>query len=119
MKNLDLLPCSKEVTLFSEHAGRSSARDGPPSVDAPLAAPPEGLYVIVLIHVDHYYDWTLLSPSSVSLGVSGLPSSSGSTESHPFPVFRSFFWCPGVLDGQSGARLAGPCMSHPCRRVPF
>jgi hypothetical protein len=71
------------------------------------------------IHLDHYYDWTLLPPSSGSSGVSGLPSSSGSKESRLFPVFRSFAWCPGVLDGQSGARLVGPCMFHLCHRMPF
>jgi hypothetical protein len=95
MKNPDLLPRSKEVTFFSENAGRSSARDGLPPVDAPLAAPPEGRDATVLIHLDHYYDWTSLPPISVSSEVSGLPSSSGSTESR-------FFRCSEALLGASG-----------------
>jgi hypothetical protein len=119
MKNPDLLPHSKEVTVFAERAGRCSSRDGPPPVDAPLATPPERRDITVLILLDHYYDWTLLPPSSGSSGVSGLPSSSGSIESRPFPVFRSFVWCPGVLDGQSGARLSSPRMFHPCHRMPL
>jgi hypothetical protein len=66
MKDLDLLPLSKEVTFFLERAGRSSGRDGLLSIDAPLAAPLEGRDAMLLIHLDHYYDWTTLPLSSAS-----------------------------------------------------
>jgi hypothetical protein len=73
MKNLDLLPLSKEVTFFLERAGRSSGRDGLLSIDAPLTAPLEGRDAMLLIHLDHYYDWTTLPLSSASSEVSGFP----------------------------------------------
>jgi hypothetical protein len=62
LENPDLLPRSRTVTLFSERAGRSPASDGPP--------PPEGREVTLLIHLDHYNDWTPCpATSSSSAGV--------------------------------------------------
>jgi hypothetical protein len=76
MKNHDLLLCSKEVTFFSECASRFSGRDGPPPVDAPLTTSPVGRDAMLLIHLGHYYNWTLLPLSSIGFEVSSLPSSS-------------------------------------------
>jgi hypothetical protein len=103
MKNPNILPRSKEVTFFLERAGRSNGRDGLPSVDAPLVVPPKGRDATLLIHLDHYYDWTPLPSSYASSEVSELPSSSGSTKSHPFPVFHNFALYPRCVGWTIGS----------------
>jgi hypothetical protein len=58
MANPDLLPRQKTVTFLSEWAGRSSSSYGPPPAEAPLPSPPSGADIALLIHLDHYFDWT-------------------------------------------------------------
>jgi hypothetical protein len=58
MKNPNLLPRSKVVTFFSERGGRSSASDGPPLTEVTRTLPPSGGDVHLLIHQDHFYDWS-------------------------------------------------------------
>jgi hypothetical protein len=77
----------------------------------------------LLIHLDHYYDWSPQAsyPSGfASSGVSGLPPSSSSSSERPFPFYTSFSWLPGVMDGHSGARTRGSRLqscrhAQPCR----
>jgi hypothetical protein len=109
MADPDWLPRSKTVTIFAERAGRSSAGDGPPPLECQVASPPEGGTVVLLIHLDHYNDWTPPPARPRSSGTGGFPeSSSDSSSDAPFPVFKSFAWQPGVLDGQQPPRRARP-----------
>jgi hypothetical protein len=121
MKNPNLLPRSKVVTFFSEQAGRSSASDGPPPIEAARSLLPSGGDVDLLIHLDHFYDWSPQqdNPSSSS-DVSGLPASSSKASSgKSCPVFQSFTWYPGVIDGQMLGHPSGPRMVDPCCQPPI
>jgi hypothetical protein len=81
MKNPDLLPRSKVVSFFTQSPGRSSSSDGPPPMATALASSMIGGEVDLLIHLDHYYDWSPhLEGSSIS-DVSGLPASSSEASS--------------------------------------
>jgi hypothetical protein len=103
-----VLPDSKILMFFqnmkyvgfrpsTERVGRPGVSDGPL-----LPAPPQGMEIALLIHLDHYYDG---SPSdSASSGVSRLPSSSSGLLGRPFPFYMNFSWLPGVMDGHYGAR---------------
>jgi hypothetical protein len=86
MFNLDLLPCSKTVTLFNERAGRSDVNGGPPPAVAPLSLPPAGREVVILVHLDHYFDWSPQPDHSTNSSVSVLPGSDGSSSGGHFPV---------------------------------
>jgi hypothetical protein len=55
MQNLDLLPRSKIVTFFPEHAGRFSASDGPLPVSAASITPSSGA-ITLIIHLAHFYN---------------------------------------------------------------
>jgi hypothetical protein len=57
MANPDLLSCTMTVTFFSSKVGWASVSRGPLLADAPHALPPEGKDVL-LIHLDHYSDWS-------------------------------------------------------------
>jgi hypothetical protein len=52
----------------------------------------------------------------LSSEASGLPSSSSSSGS-AYPLFKSFSWAPGVLDGRPTFRLAGAQLRDTCRRL--
>jgi hypothetical protein len=109
MANPELLPCSKTVTFFSEHGSQANVRHGPPPADQFLA-PPEGCELVLLIHLDHYTNWSPLPDLTPSLGVSGLPSSASDSSARLFLVFKKFDWLTGVVDGQqanAGTILAG------------
>jgi hypothetical protein len=56
MSNPDLLPRSKTVTFFTDHAGRASTSQGPQAAETSFPAPPEGRELVLLIHLDHYTD---------------------------------------------------------------
>jgi hypothetical protein len=56
MFNPDFLPRAKAVTFFHERAGRSDVNNGPPPAGAPLLPPPGGRELVILIHLDHYFD---------------------------------------------------------------
>jgi hypothetical protein len=116
MKNYDLLPCSKVVT-FLERAGRPSASDGTPPTEGARTSPPNGGDVDLIIHLNHYYDWSPQPEGSSSSDVSGLPASSSKASSgRPLPVYISFTWYPGVVDGKALGRPSGPRMIDSCRR---
>jgi hypothetical protein len=117
MRNPDLLPRSKIATFFTERAGQASSSEGPPpATAAPIL--PSGGDVTLLIHLAHYYDWTpQLEEDSSSSDVSGLPSSSSVASSErPYPVYKSFTWYQGVLDGNAVAHPAGPHMWDACHQ---
>jgi hypothetical protein len=117
MRNPDLLPRSKIATFFAERAGQASSSEGPPpATAAPIL--PSGGDVTLLIHLAHYYDWTpQLEEDSSSSDVSGLPSSSSVASSErPYPVYKSFTWYSGVLDGNAVAHPAGPHMWDACHQ---
>jgi hypothetical protein len=59
MSNPDLLARSKTVTFFPERASCSSSSDGLPSMDTPQSSPLVKREDVMLIHLDHYNDWTL------------------------------------------------------------
>jgi hypothetical protein len=121
MANPDLLPRAKTVTFFSERAGRSSASHGLPPANTYLPSPPTGADVVLLIHLDHYYDWTPppQMESSFSSGVSGLSaSSSGLSPGRPYPFYKRFVWTAGVPNGNQRphpVRLLEPCRVLPSR----
>jgi hypothetical protein len=119
MKNPDLLPRSKVVSFFTQSPGRSSSSDGPPPMATALASSMIGGEVDLLIHLDHYYDWSPhLEGSSIS-DVSGLPaSSSEASSSRPRQVYKSFTWYLGVVDGQVLGHHSVPRMTDPCHRLP-
>jgi hypothetical protein len=74
----------------AERVGRPGVSDGPL-----LPAPPQGMEIALLIHLDHYYDG---SPSdSASSGVERLPSSSSGLLGRLFPFYMNFSWLPGVM----------------------
>jgi hypothetical protein len=117
MKNSDLLPRSKVVSFFTESSSRSSTSDGPPPAVAALASPPTSGDVNLLIHLDHYYDWSPHPKGSSSSDVSGIPASSSEASSgSPHPIYKSFTWYLSVVDDQTLGRSSGPCMIDPCRR---
>jgi hypothetical protein len=106
MSNPDLLPRSKTVTLFNERAGRSDVNGGPPPAAAPLSSPLVGREVVILIHLNHYFDWSPQPYHSPSSSVSGLLGSDGSSSGGQFPVFHSFPWTRGWM---ARRRLALGC----------
>jgi hypothetical protein len=61
-----------------------------------------------------------IAPPPSNSDVSGLPASSSEASSgKPHPVFQSFTWYLGVIDGQMLGRPSGPCMVDPCRHSPI
>jgi hypothetical protein len=88
MFNTDFMPRSKMVTVFHERVCHSDVNNGPPLVVVPLS--PGGRELVILIHLDHYFDWSTQPKHAPSSSMSGPPSSSDSSASAQFPVFRSF-----------------------------
>jgi hypothetical protein len=117
MAKPDLLPRNRTITFFPGWAGRSSASDGPTPTDASTAIPPDGGEVVLLFHLDHYWDWTPQPEGSLSSEASGLLSS-GSSSGLAYSLFRSFTWAPGVLDSRPAIRPAGMHLRDACRRPP-
>jgi hypothetical protein len=95
MSNPDHLPRSKTVTLFNERVGRSDVNGGPPPAVVPLSLPLVGREVVILIHLDHYFDWSPQPDRSPSSSVSGLSGSDGSSSGGYFSVFHIFPWTWG------------------------
>jgi hypothetical protein len=119
MKNPDLLPRSKTVSFFSEGSSRSNGSDGPLPVEAALASPPSGGDIDLLIHLDHYYDWSPQPKRSPNSNVSGmLASSSEASSGRLRPVYQCFTWYSGVVDGQVLGRPSGPRLIDSCCRPP-
>jgi hypothetical protein len=67
------------VTFFNERVGWLDINGGPPPVGAALASPLAGWEVMILVHLDHYFDWSPRLDHSGSSSVSGLLNSSGSS----------------------------------------
>jgi hypothetical protein len=55
--------------------------------------------LFLLIHLDHYTNWSPQPDLTPSSEVSGLPSLSSDASSRPFPVYMKFEWVSGVIDG--------------------
>jgi hypothetical protein len=100
MGNPDLLPHSEIITFFSEQAGQANVSHGPLPAKSQFPAPPEGRELVLLIHIDHYTDWSLHPDLTPNSGVSGLPSSSSDSSTRPFQVFNKFDWISGIVDSQ-------------------
>jgi hypothetical protein len=63
--------------------------------------------LVLLIHLDHYTDWSPQPDLTPNSRVTDLPSSSSDASARPFLVYKKFEWVLGVVDGQPAARLAG------------
>jgi hypothetical protein len=62
--------------FFHERASRSDVNNGPPSVAAPLSPlPAGGRELVILIHLDHYFDWSPQPERDTNSSLSSLPSS--------------------------------------------
>jgi hypothetical protein len=110
MFNPDFLLRPKTDTLLSKRAGWSDVSSGPPPVAAPLPSLSAGWEVVILVHLDHYYDWLPQPNRWLSSSANGLPDSSGSSSGGHHPVFHSFCWTAGVaITRRSYARLSEPC----------
>ncbi|TVU45689.1 hypothetical protein EJB05_05185, partial [Eragrostis curvula] len=118
MQNPDRLHRSKTSSFFHEAAGKSRGMNGAVPDASEAAQPPDGAEADILIHLDHYYNWTPTAARTPSSGVSGLPSSGSSDDSADFPVYKRFDWSRGVVDGHQPAPPPRHQPAPPPRRQP-